>query len=149
MASALDLEHETSMKVPVTKHIRTETRPFSRSGTFMVWGVAFWVIVWGLRYRLSRYDPLQAPSHQIPSAKPLESDQQANASDSPSASRAKASARAMRTAHTTIFLSFLLAVSLLTSPVSGLKEQKVSRSWHFCRDPFFRTLFVRPPPFLV
>jgi hypothetical protein len=135
MASALDLEHETSMKVPVTKHIRTETRPFSRSGTFMVWGVAFWVIVWGPQYRLSRYGPLQAPSHQISPAKPLESDQQANASDSALASRAKASAKAMRTAHTTMLLSFLLAVSLLSSPVSGLKEQKVSSSWHLSLKP--------------
>jgi hypothetical protein len=108
----------------------------------MVWGVAFWVIVWGLRYRLSRYDPLQAPSHQIPPAEPLESDQQANAFDSASASSAKASARALRTAHTTTFLSFLLAVSLLTSPVSGLKEQKVSSSWHLSVTP---SLALCPP----
>jgi hypothetical protein len=139
------------MKVPVTKHIRTKTRPFSWLGTFMVWGLAFSVIVWGLQYKLSLYDPPQAPSHQIPPARLLGSDQRANASDSPSASRAKASARAMamRTAHTTIFLSFLLAVSLLTPPVSGLKEQKASSSWHLCRDAFFSALFVRPPPVLV
>ena len=133
----------------VTKHIRTKTRPFSRLATFMVWGLAFSIILWGLQYKLSLYDPPRAPSHQIPPAKLLGGDQQADASDSPSASRAKASARAMRTAHTTMFLSFLLAVSLLTPLVSGLKEQKVSSSWHLCRDAFFSALFVRPPPVLV
>jgi len=115
----------------------------------MVWGLAFSVIVWGLQYKLSRYDPPQAPSHQIPPAKLLGSDQRANAADSPSASRAKVSARPMRAAHTTMLLSFLLAVSLLTPPISGLKEQKVSSSWHLCRDAFFSALFVRPPPALA
>ena len=133
----------------MTKHILSKSRPFCLLGTFMVWGLAFAVVVWGVQYKLSLYDPPQAPSHQIPPAKLLGGDQQADASDSPSASRAKASARAMRTAHTTMFLSFLLAVSLLTPPVSGLKEQKVSRSWRLRRNAFLSALFVRPPPVLV
>jgi hypothetical protein len=133
----------------VTKHILSKSRPFCLLGTFMVWGLAFAVVVWGVQYKLSLYDPPQAPSHQIPPAKLLDKDQQANASYSPTVSRTNPSARAMPTAHAAMFIFFLLAVSLLTAPASGLREQKVSRSWRLRRNAFLSALFVRPPPVLV
>ena len=148
-ASALAPEPKTSMKVPVTKHIRTKTRPFSRLGTFMVCGLAFSVVLWGLQYKLSRYDPPRAPIHQISPAKLLDKDQKADESDVRLVSRTNASARAIPTAPTAMSPLFLLSLSLLTTPALGLREQKVSRSWRLRRNAFLDALFVRPPPILV
>jgi hypothetical protein len=144
-ASALDLGPKTAMKVPVTKHIRSKTRPFSRLGSLMAFGLALSVSAWGLQYKLSLYDPPQAAPHQVPPAKLLSKDQKAKVSDRRSVNDTSAS----RTAHAAMLLLFLRALSLLNVPASRLREQKVSSSWHLCRDVFFSALFVRPPPVLV
>jgi hypothetical protein len=137
------------MKIPVTKHLRTNTRPFGRLGRFMVWGLASTIIVWGIQYKLSRYVPPQAPTHEISQAKLLDKDQNASASGDRLVSRTSASARAMPNAHIAMFLFYSVALRSLTAPVTGLKEQKVGRSWGLCRSAFLSALFVRPPPILA
>jgi hypothetical protein len=48
-----------------------DTNRFRVSWTVFFIGVAFSVFLWGLRYKVSLYDPPQASSHQMPAAKLL------------------------------------------------------------------------------
>lgn len=111
-------------------------------------GLAICVFSWGLQYKLSLYDPPQAASHQIPSAKLISKNEQSRATDSPRVVRTRTSAKVIYSAPTGIFLILLLLPSFLILQVSGKRQKCVNGLWH-PRHVFLNIPFVRPPPVLV
>jgi hypothetical protein len=111
-------------------------------------GLAFCVFAWGLQYKLSLYDPPQPASHQIPMAKLLSRDEQTGTAQHPLVIRAKTSTSVIYTAPTAIFLTLLLAISVLNPPASRRVEKRDDKLFHLHRA-VLNTLFVRPPPILA
>src|ERR1039458_5292856 len=102
----------------MTLHSWGKYRKFSLFGSLAFLGLAFCVFAWGLQYKLSLYDPPQTSSHQIPKAKLLSRDEQSSTAEHPLVIRTKTSTRVIYTAPTAVFLTLLLAISVLNPPVS-------------------------------
>ena len=124
------------------------TRRLGSRFNFVFLWLAISVFSWGLQYKLSLYDPPNASSHKIPSAKLLSKDEQTASIDSALISNAKTSVKAIRTALPGFFLFFLLALNLLNPPSPGQREQQASRRWFHCHRASLNAFFFRPPPVL-
>jgi hypothetical protein len=130
-------------------HRWSKNRALTRMGTLASLGLALCVFTWGLQYKLSLYDPPQAPSHQIPTAKLLSKDEQSEKSDSlPTAGRG-ASARLMHTAASAVFFIFLPAVFFASPAAPPQREQQAKRPWRVLCRAFVNNRFDRPPPALI
>jgi hypothetical protein len=132
----------------VTVHLFGKSRRavFLRILAFL--GLATCVFSWGLQYKLSLYDPPQAPSHQIPSAKLLSRNEQSRATDSPREERTRTSAKVIYIAPTGVFLIGLPVFIFFYGEASGQRLKHVKGSWHR-RRVLFSSPFVRPPPVLI
>ena len=126
----------------------SKSRPFNLFGMLAFLGLAFCVFAWGLQYKLSLYDPPQTASHQIPMAKLLSRDEQSSTVEHPLVIRTKTSTSVIYTAPTAVFLTLLLAISVLNPPASRRVEKRDDRLFHLHRA-VLNTLFVRPPPVLA
>lgn len=58
--------------------LRLSSRRGLLSWTFLLLGLSVAVFAWGLKYKLSLYDPPQSISHSIPAAKLLSKDERAS-----------------------------------------------------------------------
>ena len=132
----------------VTVHSFGKSRRSGFFGILAFLGLAVCVFSWGLQYKLSLYDPPQAASHQIPSAKLLSKNEQSREMDSPRVVRTRTSAKVIYTAPTGIFLILMLVPSIMHLQTAGQRLKRVSGSRH-PRRVFLSTPFVRPPPILV
>ena len=129
--------------------------PFpTRSGihlSFALLGLALCVFSWGLQYKLSLYDPPQALSHEIPSAKLLSKEEQAEASESPLVSPGKSKDRQRQTilpaAAAFGIVSLLLGVARFPSLLSaGAWLRPERRAFRLLTGPALSAFFFRPPP---
>jgi hypothetical protein len=98
-----------------------------------------------MQYKLSLYDPPQAPSHQIPKSKLLSRDEQSSTAKSPLVVRTRTSTRIIYSVPATVFLILLLAISLLNPPVSNRADRLIHKLLDLHRAILI-SLFVRPPP---
>jgi hypothetical protein len=117
--------------------------------TLLFVGLALAVIMWGLGYKLSLYDPPQATTHLMPTAKLLSRDQQTSAEDALAIlSRSAADARLIHAVVPAALLAFLLASSLTVVTCGWQRNRELNRPWlvrsRVCMDAFF----FRPPPLL-
>src|ERR1022692_3356412 len=110
-------------------HLWSTNRSISRIGALAFLGLAFCVFTWGLKYKLSLYDPPEAASHHIPKAKLLSKNEQSSSTESPLVVRTRTSTRAIYTVPTFVFFILLLTVSVLNPPLSSQREQRASQSW--------------------
>jgi hypothetical protein len=133
----------------VTLHRRNDYRSFSLVGTLAFLGLAACVFAWGLQYKLSLYDPPQAASHQIPTAKLLTKNEQSSATESPLSVRLRTFTGRNYPGSAAVLFVLFLAVSRLILSKSNQREHGADRLWHLRRRAFRNSLFVRPPPALV
>jgi hypothetical protein len=117
-------------------------------GALAIIGLAFCVFMWGLQYKLSLYDPPQAPSHHIPKAKLLSKNEQSSAIESPGFAWTRTSTETKPTLSTFVLFVLLLTASIFNLPLSAHWKQCANLSWLFRRH-HLRTYFVRPPPVLA
>jgi len=123
-------------------------RLFHRLGILAFLGLSICVFAWGLQYKLSLYDPAQAPSHQIPQAKLLSRNEQVSTAPGQQVIRTKTSTTVSYTVPVAVFFVLLLVFCAMSPQRAGEREERASDSWHLCRGQL-SFLFVRPPPFLV
>ena len=136
------------MRVLVSMHCWSTNPPFGRMATFTCVALAFCLFAWGLQYKLSLYDPPEAASHHVPTAKLLSKNEQSSFTESPLVVRTRTSTRVIYAVATAVFFILLPILSTLRPPLSGQREQRASRLWHL-RRAHLRAHFVRPPPVLV
>jgi hypothetical protein len=129
-------------------HRCTKNPSFSRIGALAIAGLAFCVFIWGLESKLSLYDPPDAASHHIPTAKLLSKNEQSSSTENQLLVQAKTSARFISSVPTFVFFILLLVVSRPNPRLSGQSEQRASRLW-LRRRALLRVCFVRPPPVLA
>ncbi len=140
---------QTLMWVPSTLHDCRKVRPFSRIGTVAFLGLALCVFAWGLAYKLSLYNPPQAPSHPIPHAKLLSKNEQSGRTERPLIVRSKTSTRTIFTALVVVSFFLLPVLGRVNPPPSAVREDRANRSWLLRCRAFPSSLFVRPPPVLA
>jgi hypothetical protein len=121
---------------------------FGRMATLACVALVFFLFAWGLQYKLSLYDPSEAASHHVPTAKLLSKNEQSSSTESPLVVRTRTSTRVIYTVPMALFFILLLIPSVLNPPLSGQRQQRATQSW-FPRHPHLRDHFVRPPPVLV
>jgi hypothetical protein len=114
--------------------------------SFVFFGLAFSVFIWGLGYKLSLYDPPKAVSHNIPEAKILSKDEQAVIADGVTIADTEVPAE--------LVLSF--GVFFLLLPDSGPltsadrhAEQDHEQLWSLDCPASMNAFFFRPPPALA
>jgi hypothetical protein len=120
-------------------------RSFGRMGALAFIGLAVCVFTWGLQYKLSLYDPVDAASHRIPTAKLLSKSEQFSSTERPVVIRTTTSTAVLYTAPASALFLLFLIFNVLRNIFSGQREQRASRLWHL-RRAHLRAFFVRPPP---
>ena len=95
----------------------SKTRSFSRMGTPACIGLAFCLFTWGLQYKLSLYDPPEAASHHVPTAKLLSKNEQSSSTESPLVVRTRTSTKVIYIVPTVVVFFLLLAFSGLWFPI--------------------------------
>lgn len=113
--------------------------------------LALCVFTWGLQYKLSLYDPPQAASHQIPTAKLLSKDEQGTAKASPLINASSAfEAGAQITLPGLLFAFLLLALDLFYCRLAViLKGAAAEQPWHQRSRSSLNAFSFRPPPILA
>ena len=122
----------------------SQSHRFSRFTVGLV-GLAFCVFLWGLQYKLSLYDPPQAASHNIPTAKLLSKNEQGTKAKTALAAKSSVSEKEMRLALVFLALGFLIAVNLVYQPAAG-RARNLSRPSRPQLDIFLTAFSFRPPP---
>jgi hypothetical protein len=115
--------------------------------SFAFFGLALAVFTWGLQYKLSLYDPPEAPSHTIPEAKILCEDEQAVVADG------------VTIADTKIPADLILACGVLSLflfahvPPIAAAERRAEQDHELPRSVScsagMNAFFFRPPPALA
>src|ERR1019366_10438930 len=100
-------------------HCWSTSRPFSRMGTLACAALAFCLFAWGLQYKLSLYDPPQAASHHVPTAKLLSRNEQSSSTESPLVVRTRTSTKVIYIVPTVVVFFLLLVLSILNPPLSS------------------------------
>ena len=121
---------------------------FGRMATLACIALAFCLFAWGLQYKLSLYDPPEAASHRVPTAKLLSKNEQSSSTESPQVVRTKISTKVIYTVPSAVFFMQLLVLGLSNPPWSGQRQQRASGLWNV-RRAHLRAHFVRPPPVLA
>lgn len=112
-------------------------------------GLTVAVFTWGLQYKLSLYDPPQAVTRKMPSAKLLSADEQAAISASQLSSLASPPEKTIRTIFTSILLLFVLKLtSPSLQPAARMESLTASRTWLWRRFANMNAFFFLPPPSL-
>ena len=112
--------------------------------SFAVFGLALSVFAWGLQYKLSLYDPVQAVSHTIPEAKLLSKDEQAAVTTGSTIADTRMPAELVY-----LFAAafvFLLVQILSVFPAERRAEQDHRRPWSVSCAASMNAFFFRPPP---
>jgi len=112
-------------------------------------GLAFCVFTWGLQYKLSLYDPPQAVSHEIPTAKLLSRNEQTSTTESPLLRKSSAFDKAVRMTLFSIFLTFLLALSRPYRCVLLRDNSDMQQPWKLRIQASLDAFFFRPPPAIL
>ena len=125
-------------------------RPGLRGGSFLFLGLALFVFVWGLQYKVSLYDPPQSQSRTIPAAKLLSENEWASVTGNVLVNLADPGAQpVMHFLLGPLCLLCMLALSAYTVCARSLG----SRPPHGQSLPSFRAgltaFFFRPPPVLA
>jgi hypothetical protein len=136
------------MKVLVSMYRWRKNPPFGRMATLAYVALAFCLFAWGLQYKLSLYDPPEAASHHVPTAKLLSKNEQSSSTESPLVVRTRTSTRVIYTVPTAVFFILLPVLSIFNPSISGQRQQRASGLWNL-RRAHLRAHFVRPPPVLV
>ena len=136
------------IKVLVSIHCRSANRPFSRLGTLACVALAICLFAWGLQYKLSLYDPPEAASHHVPTAKLLSKNEQSSSTESPLVVRTRTSTKVIYTTPSFVAFILLLVLSIFNPSISGQRQQRASGLWNV-RRAHLRAHFVRPPPVLA
>lgn len=124
-------------------------RPRFSRFTLCLLGLAFCVFTWGLQYKLSLYDPPQAASHELPSAKLLSRDQQSTTTESP---LIKSEGAPDKTVMATVFSILLPLFAILNSlklPAAFRRNRDAKRPWRQLSQASLNAFFFRPPPVLA
>lgn len=129
-------------------HRWNKTPLIARMITLVCVALAFCLFAWGLQYKLSLYDPPEAASHHVPTAKLLSKNEQSSSTESPLVVRSRTSTKIIYTVPTFVAFILLLALSILNPLIPGQRKQRASQSW-LPRRRHLRAHFVRPPPVLV
>ena len=124
-----------------------QNRTLSRIRGFLFISLASSVFLWGLQYKLSLYDPPQSPSHHIPSAKLLSSNEQSNTSERSASTQSRPSLKVLRTLSNTVFFILLIACVFRVRG-SGHLEVRRNPSLQL-QKALLEAFFVRPPPSLT
>ncbi len=112
-------------------------------------GLTVAVFTWGLQYKLSLYDPPQAVTRKMPSAKLLSADEQAAIAASPLSSLAKPPEKTNRTIFTSIRLLFVLKLAPPSlQPAARMESLTANRAWLLRRFANMNAFFFLPPPSL-
>jgi len=115
-------------------------------------GLALAVFTWGLQYKLSLYDPPQATSHQIPTAKLLSPAELKSSVKNPLVSSERDSARSLRAlapiALALVFMVFLIS-RVVDSQTCAQRAREIPQPWHLRSFSTLRPFFFRPPPVLA
>lgn len=110
-------------------------------------GLTVAVFTWGLQYKLSLYDPPQAVTRKMPSAKLLSADEQAAIAASPLSSFASPPEKTIRTRFTSILLLFVLKLaSPSLQPAVRMESLTATRGWLLRRFSNMNAFFFLPPP---
>jgi hypothetical protein len=123
-----------------------QNRTLSRVRGFLFISLACSVFLWGLQYKLSLYDPPQSPSHHIPNAKLLSSNEQSNASEKAASTQSRPSIKVLRTLSNAVFI--LLTACVFCVRGSGHLEFRRNPSLQL-QKALLEAFFVRPPPSLT
>ena len=125
------------------------TNRFHVTWTMFFVGVALSVFLWGLRYKVSLYDPPQASSHQMPAAKLLTGKKQIVTKGSVLIQASEEGRTAIMTwlASFSVFfaLTFDLAARLRFIPLRRAAEPLL----RLRLDASLSSHFFRPPPILL
>jgi hypothetical protein len=116
---------------------------------FAFMGLALCVVIWGVQYKLSVYDPPQSVSHQIPQAKLLSREQRATADEGFLIDNREASAPVMYALADSVLLVVFLASNLLSVPASSQTQREKDCPWRLRCRAGMNTFFFRPPPTLA
>ncbi len=112
-------------------------------------GLTVAVFAWGLQYKLSLYDPPQAVTRKMPSAKLLSADEQAAIAANPFSSLAKPPEKPIRTVFSPFLLLFLLKLaSPALQPAARMESLTASRVWLLRWFANMNAFFFLPPPAL-
>lgn len=109
-------------------------------------GLAFCVFLWGLQYKLSLYDPPQAVSHKLPTAKLLSKNEQATASEGAAITKSSATDEGIRLALICVALPFLAAFAIVSRPAPLRRKPETGRPRRRRPDPSLNVFSFRPPP---
>ena len=129
-------------------HRWSKNPPFGRLATLACVALAFCLFAWGLQYKLSVYDPPEAASHHLPTAKLLSKNEQSSSTESPLVVRTRTSTKIIYTAPSFVAFILLLVLSIFNPSISGQRQQRTSGLWNL-RRAHLRAHFVRPPPVLA
>jgi hypothetical protein len=112
-------------------------------------GLAFCVFVWGLQYKLSLYDPPQAVSHTIPTAKLLSKNEQPAAGETPLIRKVGVSDGEKPRLLLPLALPLLATLSLFYRPALINRDSDAERPWQLYLQASLNHFFFRPPPILA
>jgi hypothetical protein len=112
-------------------------------------GLAFSVFLWGLQYKLSLYDPPQAASHKIPTAKLLSKDEQRSTEEAAVTARSSAPQKGLHELFICLTFSFAAALDLLYRPILIRRNAEIERPWRRKPEPSLSAFWFRPPPILA
>lgn len=109
-------------------------------------GLAFCVFIWGLQYKLSLYDPPQALSHKIPTAKLLSKNEQGSAEEGSLAVKSSVSQEELGPLLIWLTFSFAAAMDLVYRPILIRRNVDFKRPWRRKPEPSLSAFSFRPPP---
>ena len=121
---------------------------FSRF-TLVFLGLALAVFTWGLQYKLSLYDPPQASTHQMPSAKLLSQEEQSVVARHPSIGGEKSPDTLIHAVFPCAWILFFVIFPVRDTRAHGQNARDVSRPRHLRTFADLGPLFFRPPPVLA
>lgn len=108
-------------------------------------GLALCVFLWGLQYKLSLYDPVQASSHQIPTAKLLSKDDLSSGLTAVlAATRTTPSDSALPSLLFTACLLTLLMRTAVGLPSWNVLSSRIQ--WRVRAEACLNAFYFRPPP---
>lgn len=127
----------------------TTTRPRFSRFTLCLLGLAICVFTWGLQYKLSLYDPPQAVSHELPSAKLLSRDQQRTTTESPLIKSDGVPNKTVLATVLSVFLQLFAILNSLRPPAAFRRNRDAKRPWRRLSQASLNAFFFRPPPVLA
>ncbi len=124
----------------------SDNPPIVSTLKLIFFGLAICVFLWGLQYKLSLYDPIQANSHQIPTAKLLSKDDSTGLTAILSATHTTPSESAVPSLLFTTCIIMLVMRSAAGLPAWNVVDRSSRMHWHHRARASFNAFAFRPPP---